>query len=294
MIITGCGTNPKEEVEKLHTKYMGYNGQIYQINTVDLMRLKTSNDKISKETVDGIKELAKKMNKVSEDIKREKVSEESNKYKNLLMEYCLFSSKQLSFLAERDAKALNKESTEIEQNEFIKTAKTAMNKRADVYDEYYKVVKGKNASYENLKNMKAFLHESSSVKIFAMCGQNDLKKIDSGFGKSVKPVGKFYKVTIYVYNNQKDAIVVDSSYFKLVDKQGREFSVSTAAQTATQLKDGSTKGFLTQLNPGMGTDFKFIYDVPKNTDIMEYGLQARGGATGDKIIIPLNPVIRVE
>lgn len=44
----------------------------------------------------------------------------------------------------------------------------------------------------------------------------------------------------------------------------------------------------------MGTDFKFIYDVPKDTDIMEYGLQARGGATGDKIIIPLNPVIRIE
>lgn len=83
IIITGCGNNPKEEVEKLHTKYMGYNGQIYQINTVDLMRLKTSNDKVSKETVDGIKELVKKMNKVSEDIKREKVSEESKKYKDL-------------------------------------------------------------------------------------------------------------------------------------------------------------------------------------------------------------------
>ena len=53
------------------------------------------------------------------------------------------------------------------------------------------------------------------------------------------------------------------------------------------MEKGDTKGFLTKLNPGMGTTFTFVYDVPGNLDINTANLEARGGFVGSKIVIPL-------
>lgn len=102
-----------------------------------------------------------------------------------------------------------------------------------------------------------------------------------------KAMGKFILVDVFVNNNQKDAITVDSNSFKIVDNQKREFSHSIEGETALQMEKGNTKGFLTQLNPGMGTTFTFVYDVPGNLDINTAILEARGGFAGSKVAIPL-------
>lgn len=102
-----------------------------------------------------------------------------------------------------------------------------------------------------------------------------------------KALGKFILVDVFINNNQKDAITVDSNSFKILDSQKREYSQSVEGETALQMEKGDTKGFLTKLNPGMGTTFTFVYDVPGNLDINAANLEARGGFVGSKIVIPL-------
>lgn len=102
-----------------------------------------------------------------------------------------------------------------------------------------------------------------------------------------KPQGKFVVVSIVVSNEQKDAVTVDASSFKLIDKDGREYSYSTEGQTAIQMGNGDAKGFLTKLNPGITTNFEIPYDVPKKLELSNISLKARGGMTGKEISLPL-------
>ena len=106
-----------------------------------------------------------------------------------------------------------------------------------------------------------------------------------------KAVGKFIIVDVFVNNNQKDAITVDSNSFKIIDNQKREFSHSIEGETALRMEKrsggDSAKGFLTKLNPGMGTTFSFVFDVPGNIDPNTSSLQATGGFAGSKILMPL-------
>lgn len=55
-----------------------------------------------------------------------------------------------------------------------------------------------------------------------------------------KPQGKFIVVSVVVSNEQKDAVTVDASSFKLVDKDGREYSYSTEGQMAIQVGNGNS------------------------------------------------------
>lgn len=103
-----------------------------------------------------------------------------------------------------------------------------------------------------------------------------------------KAMGKFIVVSLVVHNNQKDAVTVDNSCFKLVDKNGREYSYSSDGFMAIAVGNGGdTKGFLTELNPGIVTNFVIPYDVPANLDISQLSLKARGGMTGKDILLPL-------
>lgn len=102
-----------------------------------------------------------------------------------------------------------------------------------------------------------------------------------------KAMGKFVLVDVFVNNNQKDAITVDSNSFKIIDNQKREYSHSVEGETALHMEKGNSKGFLTKINPGMGTTFTFVYDVPGNLETNTANLEARGGFSGSKVVIPL-------
>lgn len=101
----------------------------------------------------------------------------------------------------------------------------------------------------------------------------------------------YFCFEVFVKNNQKDAITVDGNSFKLVDNQKREFSTSHEAELALRADKGdSAKGFLTQLNPGMGIDFTFVFDVPEEINRYNTNLVARGGFAGDKVVLHSFPV----
>ncbi|MBQ8700519.1 MAG: DUF4352 domain-containing protein [Acidaminococcaceae bacterium] len=129
-------------------------------------------------------------------------------------------------------------------------------------------------------------YNSSDVDI-AITNLTTAKSIGSNPYFKKKAMGKFVLVDVFINNNQKDAITVDSSSFKILDNQKREFSKSVEGETALQMEKGDNKGFLTQLNPGMNTTFTFVYDVPENLDLNTANLEARGGFGGSKVVIPL-------
>ena len=100
--------------------------------------------------------------------------------------------------------------------------------------------------------------------------------------------GKFVIVSVVVSNGQKDAVTVDANSFKLVTKDGVEYSHSTEAQTAIAMENGGKMdAFLKKINPGMTISARIPFDVPKDKKLSELQLEARGGFSGSKVLLPL-------
>jgi hypothetical protein len=123
---------------------------------------------------------------------------------------------------------------------------------------------------------------SSDVNI-KVTGVESKSEVGGQFSKE-KAQGVFKIVNLAVTNNQKDAITLDATSFKLLDDKNREFSHSVEGQTALEMEDSSLQNFfLKQLNPGLTQNGKIVFDVP--TDAKGLKLKARGGFTGDEIIL---------
>lgn len=104
-----------------------------------------------------------------------------------------------------------------------------------------------------------------------------------------KAQGKFVIVSVVVSNHQKDAITVDANSFKLVTDDGVEYSYSTEAQTALGMENGGKMdSFLKQINPEMTVAAQIPFDIPKNKNLGELKLEAHGGFSGDKVLLPLS------
>ena len=103
-------------------------------------------------------------------------------------------------------------------------------------------------------------------------------------------MGQFAIVKVIVANEQKDAITVDSNSFELVDFKGRVYSSSPRAQIAYDIENQGNDSFLAQLNPGMLHKFVYVFDVPTHFNEFTLNLRARGGFTGNKVVMPLTKI----
>lgn len=95
--------------------------------------------------------------------------------------------------------------------------------------------------------------------------------------------GVFKVVEVSLTNNQKDAITINGTSFKLVDDKGREFTYSTDGQTAFDIgeNNGDSKFFLQSLNPGLTMTGKIVFDIP--ADAKGLIMKASGGMMGEEI-----------
>lgn len=106
-----------------------------------------------------------------------------------------------------------------------------------------------------------------------------------------KSLGKFVYVLIFVENRQKDAIVVDNSYFKLVDMEtGTQYSISSQAQliadkTITDRHIDNMGASTIQLNPNRKIGFVLVFDVPKFLLDKEVGVMERYGMRGAPVVM---------
>lgn len=153
---------------------------------------------------------------------------------------------------------------------------------------YSMIVDGKPLPVVNSSSGQLYAYETSNVLLGIAKVKEANSLGDSYFSEDAQ--GKFIIVTVAVFNNQKDAIAVDASEFKLIDKEKREYSASTRGMTALQMSNKQHRGFLEQLNPNMGFESTIVFDVPKNTGPKDYQLRAAGGFTGDKILMPVKPM----
>lgn len=121
--------------------------------------------------------------------------------------------------------------------------------------------------------------EVSNVR-FIILKSSNLRNVGSNQFAKATASGIFKIITLSVTNNQKDAITMDASLFKLIDDKDREFTDSTDGQMAIQI-DEKEGLFLKSINPGLTVSGQIVFDVPP--DAKGFKLKARGGMTGDEI-----------
>lgn len=134
------------------------------------------------------------------------------------------------------------------------------------------------------------VYNFSNVLFFCeILGYNNV--IDDGVYKH-KSLGKFVYVLIFVENRKNDAIVVDNSYFKLVDmKTGTQYSVSSQAQLIADKmiidshNDNIVRATMVDLNPNMKVGFMLVFDVPRFLLDKEVGVLKRDGMRGTSVIM---------
>lgn len=274
----GCGLSPKEEAEKFHEKYFKqeYSNKFLEEVHVALNKAYEQYG----QTRDADKAFvssfpySEKLNTIIDKAKNEKIENKEifplkDCFTNLLTE----TNKLYDALGSNDKSNYN-------------NRLKAFNKAAFNYNnEYSKITTGKGIPVMNTNIGQLYAYVASDVA-FAITDINTAKSVGNEYF-SKEAQGKFILVKIASFNNQKDAVTIDSNLFKLINKNKQEYSASNEGMTALQLSNGNADGFLQQVNPGMGIEVVYVFDVPANTEPKDYKLQARGGMTGDDVVMPL-------
>lgn len=96
---------------------------------------------------------------------------------------------------------------------------------------------------------------------------------DNMFIDSVTTQGKLVVIDMTVKNNDKESRTIDSTMFKLIDDQGREFDALNSAELMMILDDVNI--FLKQVNPGLSLEGTFVFEIP--ADVESYSLELASG-----------------
>lgn len=285
-LLTGCGASPKEEAKSLNDKYSTQMDKLWE-DFGDFMENSFEKYGITIEADayigKNMKPFVEKRNNIKEQLLNEKVLKENEALKESLNKRVtsmidLFSL--VSDLSDDPDKnqALSPKLMD-SMKEFLKSIFAFKN-------EYSKLTTGQSLYVPMVENEKYYGEYVSNVGIaIYKIEKKDSLGADSYFMK--KPLGKFIIVSAVITNNQKDAITIDSSSFKLVDKNKNEFSTSVEGMSVLQMSEGHTKGFLTKLNPTMTITISLVFDVPVDAKEKDFSLQAQGGFSGDKVNLPL-------
>lgn len=112
------------------------------------------------------------------------------------------------------------------------------------------------------------------------------KLIEKQYLDPIKTDGKFIIVDVTVGNQDKEARFVDGEMFRLVDKDGTEFS--TKSEADMYINDGDLGFFLQEINPKMSKTGKVAFEVPADaTDLQLQVSSGLGWSSGKYEIINL-------
>lgn len=96
--------------------------------------------------------------------------------------------------------------------------------------------------------------------------------------------GRFIIVRLVAQNNQKSAVDLDDSEFRLVSKDGVRYS---ASDDDIYLPNSVN---LAQLNPGISRQVQAAFVVPSSIPLASLQFRAQGGMTGNQVLMPLRPL----
>lgn len=278
LLMAGCGgPTPKEEAEQINSKYFvdGFkNGIVAEADKTFNEILKKYGNSPEADTAFMQTDIPKKTVDFTNSVKNIEVK---NKEVAPLKEklYAVVNNYNSIFVAMQKGDGAQVQAC----------IKASAKLGFDYKNELAKLTTGKGLPVMNTAKGQLYAYSASDV-IFAISEISTPATLGNSF-ISERPQGKFVVLKIIAYNNQKDAVTIDSNCFKLVDKEKHEFSTSVPGMTAIQMSGGHAKGFLSQVNPTMSLEAEYVFDVPVNAKLSDFTLQARGGMTGDKVNIPV-------
>lgn len=106
-------------------------------------------------------------------------------------------------------------------------------------------------------------------------------KSNNEFVDPAKASGKFIILDVSIKNGQKDALTMDSSYFKLKTKDDTTYESSTDGNVLMVIPE-KKQLFLEQLNPGIEKSGTIVFDVPKDLKLSDVYLNCATGFWGTK------------
>jgi len=111
-------------------------------------------------------------------------------------------------------------------------------------------------------------------------------KIESGneFTEDATTSGKFVILDMKIKNNKKEALTIDSSYFKIKTQDGTTFEPVTSGEVMMAMGPDANDFFMTQINPGLSKSGKVVFEVAKDMKLENTVLQAQTGFFGTESI----------
>src|SRR5699024_8153772 len=107
---------------------------------------------------------------------------------------------------------------------------------------------------------------------------------DNEFIDDVETSGKFVILDVEVKNGKDESINIDSSYFKFITNENKEYDPSSDVDAMMALGDKASYFFLEQINPDLSTDGKIVFEVGEDVVVDESTLQAQTGFFGTETI----------
>ncbi|MFB4168288.1 DUF4352 domain-containing protein [Virgibacillus sp. JSM 102003] len=141
---------------------------------------------------------------------------------------------------------------------------------------------------EEGKVKKAGIGETATVADvgFTVDNVKTTSEIDSGneFVENATTSGKFVILDVTVKNDQKEALTIDSSYFKIKSADGTTYEPITDGQVMMAMGDSMGDFFLTQINPGLSKSGKVVFEVSKDLKLKDSVLHSQTGFFGTESI----------
>lgn len=120
---------------------------------------------------------------------------------------------------------------------------------------------------------------------FTVNSVEETNEIKSGnqFIDSAKTEGKFVIVDVTIKNDKKEAITINSSYFKLINVDGVEYDPNTDGAVMMAMME-EEDFFLQQVNPGLSKTGKVVFEVGSDLDLNTVVLRGQTGFWGTEQI----------
>ena len=281
LFLGGCGgPTPKEEAKMIYDKYVANTA------TLSKLALKSSEMLSANAPIEEIEKNNVLLRQEIEKAKSEKVSDKVKAYKNAVIIRGQKAAELIDYsIAIKKAEANNDNSSISKYIEKIEdTIKSANAADFNIDNEKHIIDTGKPLPTMTAGGKEYVCSIASNVLMCVTDYKITTKPVGDGFSTPIAPIGKFVYVTVAVYNDQKDAINVDANNFKIIYND-REYSHNSAAQFTYEIANKRRSSSM--LNPGMGIKHTYIFDVPKDFDYTKAKVQARGGFTGDTVLLQI-------
>lgn len=279
LFLGGCGgPSAKEEAKMIYDKYASSTATLSQL------ALKSSEMLSANAPIEEIEKNNVLLRQEIEKAKNENVSDKVKAYKNAVIIRGQKMAEIIDCSIAIKKAELNNDNSNIDKHvaqmqNLIKSASAAA---FDVDNEKHIIDTGKHLQTLKVDGKEYVCSTASNVSMCVADYKITTKPVGDGFSAPIAPIGKFVYVTVAVYNDQKDAINVDANNFKIIYND-REYSHNSAAQFTYEI--ANKKRSSSMLNPGMGIKHTYIFDVPKDFDYKKANVQARGGFTGDTVLL---------